>query len=186
MVHAVETNLQRLLEGTKQYRIPLYQRTYSWRQEQLERLWEDLVKLTEDRHQGGPSATHFIGSLVLAPSPNIGPAGLQEFLVVGGQQRLTALTILLAAIRDHRAETEGPTHLERINEQYLINKWEAGQPTKVLPTQADRAAYLACVNRTPLAGGADPVGSAYRYFRARLVDADDPDDDLDIRGSRTP
>ena len=181
MVHAVETNLQKLLEGTKQYQVPLYQRTYSWKTEQLTRLWEDLVKLAEDRHQHGAPATHFIGSLVLAPSPNIGPAGLQEFLVVDGQQRLTTLTVLLTAIRDHRAETEDSSHFDRVNEKYLINKWEDGQPTKLLPTQADRGPYLACVRRTPQAGGADPVGSAYRFFKARVADLDDPDDDLDIQ-----
>ncbi|CAN5448362.1 DUF262 domain-containing protein [soil metagenome] len=181
MVHAVETNLQKLLEGTKQYQVPLYQRTYSWKTEQLRRLWDDLVKLAEDRHSRGPSATHFIGSLVLAPSPAVGPAGLQEFLVVDGQQRLTTLTLLLTAIRDHRAETEAPSHLDRINEKYLVNKWEDGQPTKLLPTQSDRVAYLACIHRTPQAGGGDPVGAAYRFFRARLTELDDPDDDLDIQ-----
>ena len=179
MVHAVETNFQKLLEGTKQYRVPLYQRTYSWKPLQLQRLWDDLVKLAEDRlHR--PAATHFIGSLVLAPSPDIGPTGIAEFLVVDGQQRLTALTILLAAIRDHRADTENAMHLERVNEKYLINKWEDGQPTKLLPTQADRASYLACIHRSPHAGGADPVGTSYRFFRAQLVDLDDPDDELDI------
>ncbi|CAN5521388.1 hypothetical protein BH24ACT5_BH24ACT5_00260 [soil metagenome] len=124
VVHAVETNLQKLLEGTKQYQVPLYQRTYSWKHDQLQRLWDDLVKLSEDRQERGAAATHFIGSLVLAPSPDIGPTGLQEFLVVDGQQRLTTLTLLLAAIRDHRAQTEAPAHVDRINEKYLINKWE--------------------------------------------------------------
>lgn len=181
MVHAVETNLQKLLEGTKQYQVPLYQRTYSWKGEQLRRLWDDLVKLAEDRQNRGAGATHFIGSLVLAPSPAFGPAGLQEFLVVDGQQRLTTLTLLLAAIRDHRAETEHPSHLDRVNEKYLLNKWEDGQPTKLMPTQADRTAYLACIYRTPQAGGGDPVGAAYRFFRARLTELDDPEDDLDIQ-----
>jgi uncharacterized protein with ParB-like and HNH nuclease domain/alkylated DNA nucleotide flippase Atl1 len=180
MVHAAETNLQKLLEGTKQYQVPLYQRTYSWKNAQLQRLWDDLVKLAEDRFDRGAGATHFIGSLVLAPSPSVGPTGVQEFLVVDGQQRLTTLTLLLAAIRDHRAETEHPNHVERINEKYLINKWEEGQPLKLQPTQADRSAYLSCVRRTATAGGADPVGSAYRFFRAQLSELDDPDDDLDI------
>jgi alkylated DNA nucleotide flippase Atl1 len=181
VVHAVETNLQRLLEGTKQYQVPLYQRTYSWKNEQLQRLWDDLVKLAADRHLWGSSATHFIGSLVLAPSPAIGPAGLLEFLVVDGQQRLTTLTLLLTAIRDHRADTEHPSHLERVNDKYLVNKWEEGQPTKLLPTQADRGSYFACIHRTSLAGGSDPVGAAYRFFRTRLAELDDPDDDLDIQ-----
>jgi len=67
MVAAVETSLQKLLEGTKQYQVPLYQRAYSWKNAQFDRLWEDLLKLAEDRAERGQSATHFIGSLVLAP-----------------------------------------------------------------------------------------------------------------------
>jgi alkylated DNA nucleotide flippase Atl1 len=181
MVKAVETSLRELLEGTKQYQVPLYQRTYSWNKTQFERLWDDLVKLVDDRIERGAEATHFIGSLVLAPTPGLGPAGLQEYLIVDGQQRLTTLTLLLAAIRDHRAITEDPSHRERVDEKYLLNKWEQGQPTKLLPTQADRESYLACIGNTAQAGDADPIGAAYRFFRARLVEIDDPDDDLDIQ-----
>ena len=107
MVAAEETTLQALLEGTKQYQVPLYQRTYSWSTAQLARLWDDIAKLAEDRVDT-PGATHFVGSLVLAPSPSIGPTGVQRFLVVDGQQRMTTLSLLLCAIRDHRAETESP------------------------------------------------------------------------------
>jgi alkylated DNA nucleotide flippase Atl1 len=181
VVRAVETTLQELLEGTKQYQVPLYQRTYSWTKDQLHRLWSDVVTLAEDRVEK-PEATHFIGSLVLAPSPANGPAGVQEFLVVDGQQRLTTLSILLCAIRDHRAETEDPLHRDRLNEQYLLNKWQSGsQRLKLLPTQADRPSYLACVDATPQAGGGDAIGAAYRFFRAELANSDDPDDVQDIQ-----
>jgi alkylated DNA nucleotide flippase Atl1 len=180
MVAARETTLQELLEGAKQYQVPLYQRTYSWTKTQMQRLWDDIVKLGDDRVQD-PTATHFIGSLVLAPSPANGPAGVSEFLVVDGQQRLTTLSILLCAIRDHRALHEKAEHRDRLNEQYLINKWKGEQQRlKLLPTQADRVAYLACLDSTPQAGGSDPVGVAYRFFAAQLVAADDPDDPLDI------
>lgn len=180
MVVARETSLQELLEGTKQYQVPLYQRTYAWSRAQFERLWDDVAKLADDRVDD-PSATHFIGSLVLAPSPSNGPTGVQEYLVVDGQQRLTTLSILLCAIRDHRAEHESPEHFERISEQYLVNKWKKGDHRlKLLPTQTDRDGYRACLDATPDAGGADSIGAAYRFFKAALVEADDPDDELDI------
>ncbi len=60
VVIAKETTLQELLEGSKQYRVPLYQRTYSWGEAQLKRLWDDVEKLAEDRRHD-PAATHFIG-----------------------------------------------------------------------------------------------------------------------------
>ena len=49
MVAARETTLQELLEGSKQYQVPLYQRTYSWQKGQLRRLWEDILQLASDR-----------------------------------------------------------------------------------------------------------------------------------------
>jgi hypothetical protein len=52
-----------------------HQRTYSWKQQQHARLWGDVLKLAEDRAAGHEGATHFIGSLVLAPSPGNGPSG---------------------------------------------------------------------------------------------------------------
>ena len=180
MVAAVETNLRKLLEGTRQYHVPLYQRTYSWKQPQHERLWADIVKLAETRRDH-PAHTHFLGSLVLAPSPTINPGKIEEYLVVDGQQRLTTLTILLAAIRDYRAEMEGPSHVDRINEQYLTNKWEEGQPLKLLPTQKDRAAYDATVRSTPHDGPTEGITGAYRFFKAALRDTDDPEDELDIQ-----
>lgn len=180
MVAARETTLQELLEGSKQYQVPLYQRTYSWTNEQLTRLWEDIVQLAADRVED-PELTHFIGSLVLAPSPTNGPAGVQEFLVIDGQQRLTTLSILLCALRDYRAAQENAEHRERIDQQYLINKWKPEQHRlKLVPTQADRAAYLACLNSTPHAGGTDRIGTAYRFFKAQLAGADDADDPNDI------
>jgi len=180
MVLARETSLQELLEGSKQYQVPLYQRTYSWETEQLKQLWEDITQLAEGRTED-PGLTHFIGSVVLAPSPANGPTGIQEYLVIDGQQRLTTLSILLCAVRDYRAATENPEHRDRIDQLYLINKWKPGtQRLKLVPTQADRAAFLACLDSTPQAGGTDCIGAAYRFFSAQLATADDPEDPYDI------
>ncbi|MEV0330770.1 DUF262 domain-containing protein [Micromonospora echinospora] len=179
MVAAEETKLQGLLEGAKQYHVPLYQRTYSWTELQLARIWDDVCQLARDRADH-PAATHFIGSLVLAPSPAMGPVGVAEYLVVDGQQRLTTLTILLCAIRDHRAQHEDPKHRLRLDQQYLTNPWEEKRWLKLIPTQADRDAYVACVKATPQAGGDNPVGRAYRFFAKALTALGDAEDPIDV------
>jgi alkylated DNA nucleotide flippase Atl1 len=171
VVAARETTLQELLGGAKQYQVPLYQRTYSWGTDQLDKLWEDIIQLAEDRATK-PDLTHFMGSLVLAPSPLNGPAGVSDWLVIDGQQRLTTLSLLLCALRDHLAQQE-PGERDRLNELYLMNKWHKNRHTKLQPTQADRAAYLACVDGTAQAGGTDRVGAAYRSFKAKLAAIDD-------------
>lgn len=102
---AQETTQQEVLEGTKQYIVPLYQRPYQWGKKQLQDLWDDLVELADDRRVGARTS-HFIGSLVLAPPPVTVAGGVTTYLVVDGQQRLTTLTLLLAAIRDYRDSVE--------------------------------------------------------------------------------
>ncbi|WP_394554620.1 DUF262 domain-containing protein [Agromyces sp. MMS24-JH15] len=175
-----ETRLREVLQGQTQYRVPLYQRPYSWTIKQLERLWADILELAET-HETSPATTHFTGSLVLSTG-QIGPNGT-EFLVVDGQQRLTTLSILVAALRDHYAETEpeNPAQVARLEETFLVDRFKQGDDRlKLLPTQADRPAY-----RSIIAGAIDhstPSGliDAYRFFRTKLRLADDPDDPHDI------
>ncbi|MEU8727601.1 GmrSD restriction endonuclease domain-containing protein [Streptomyces antimycoticus] len=179
MVAAAETTLQGLLEGTRQYLVPLYQRTYSWTELQLKRIWDDVCQLARDRADH-PAATHFIGSLVLAPSPATGAVGVAEYLVVDGQQRLTTLTILLCAIRDHRAEHESPKHRLRLDQQYLTNPFEEQRWLKLVPTQADRDAYVACVRSTPSNGPDNAVGRAYRFFANALKTLGDGEEPITV------
>ncbi|MEW1819988.1 DUF4268 domain-containing protein [Arthrobacter sp. NPDC080031] len=179
MVRAENGTLAGVLEGKKQYQVPLYQRVYSWGKKQLEQLWGDVVELERIRSDD-PKASHFIGSLVLASSPDFGAIGVNKFLVVDGQQRLTTLTLLLAALRDHLIEVGETERADGIDAQYLINVFDRGRPLKVMPTQTDRPAYMAVLNRAPQAGGEDAVGDAYRFFRSKIAAADDPDDPHDL------
>ncbi|MCX6503502.1 MAG: DUF262 domain-containing protein [Microbacterium sp.] len=179
-MHVQEIRLQQVLEGAKQYRVPLYQRTYSWSSKQLARLWSDVVDLSDARVDD-PRAIHFTGSLVLSTG-GIGPGG-SEFLVVDGQQRLTTLSVLIAAIRDHIAKTDSDAShkVARLHETYLSDRFKSGDDRlKLLPTQADRTAFRAIVDNAVLDGMHSGVIDAYRFFRTRLVEADDPDDPHDV------
>lgn len=179
MVKAQETYLETLLEGKKQYQVPLYQRVYAWERKDRELLWDDIMELVEARRADN-EATHFMGSVVLAASSENAAARLQKYLIVDGQQRLTTLTLLLAALRDHLVVSGQESARTEFDQQYLVNVFEKGKPLKLVPTQADRAQYLAVVTATPHAGGDDNVGAAYRYFRAKIAEFDDPDDPSDV------
>lgn len=72
------------------YQIPRYQRPYSWNDDQLEKLWEDLIEAKEN------DPNYFLGSVITAK-----PEDSSSYLdIVDGQQRLTTLTILLCVFRD--------------------------------------------------------------------------------------
>lgn len=178
---ASETTVREILQGEKQYVVPLYQRRYSWERKDdkdpLNQLWDDIMLLDGS----DPASTHFLGSLVIAPSPSNTPAGVVRWLVVDGQQRLTTLSLLLCAIRDH-VQHDDHQLAEKIHEHYLVNKYAPFEEHyRLLPTQEDRQSWIALVERYPDAGGEDRIGSAYRFFLRKLQEVDDPEDEHDIR-----
>jgi len=165
-VQASQTRLINLVEGERQFQVPLYQRTYTWVERNLEQLWSDIVDqavLERDKQE----ATHFLGSIVLVPSP-LNEAAFTRLLVIDGQQRLTTLLIALIAVRD-RLKADDPVQGERIDELYLVNKWRRGTTDylKLLPTQTDRPSFDALVRGTHN-GGNDKIYETYRFFAARL------------------
>lgn len=181
MVKAQEVTLQKVLEGSYQFQVPLYQRPYQWSREQWDILWGDVIRLAEERQEAhGAAATHFIGSLVLAPAPGAVAGGLTRFMVVDGQQRLTTLTVLLAAIRDHiiNNHPEGSgRQAGRLEHTFLVNQYEDGSSYyKLLPTQQDRDDYIALMDRVKITHPSSRVVDAYKHFSALLQRAADDEE----------
>ncbi|MDQ3150063.1 MAG: DUF262 domain-containing protein, partial [Chloroflexota bacterium] len=83
------------LNGRVQYRVPLFQRQYAWQKEQRQQLWSDIVDLYDER-MAGTGGQHFMGSIVTAPE-QLGPNRPSTHTLIDGQQRMTTLTVLLAA-----------------------------------------------------------------------------------------
>ncbi|MGC5036323.1 GmrSD restriction endonuclease domain-containing protein [Streptomyces sp. DT190] len=176
-MRAQEITFLKLVQGDKQFQVPLYQRTYSWGREQLQRLWEDVGELVEQHLAGETAAPHFLGSVVLAPG-QIQAGGVQRWLVVDGQQRLTTLMLAFAALRDHLKESGDARGVDRVHRQILVNEFHEGADHyRLLPTQADREAYTACVQSRADAGGGDNIGAAYRFFRGALAEGHETGDE---------
>lgn len=172
-MHAQETTFNELVQGEKQYQVPLYQRTYSWQRDELQQLWDDVQELVEEHLEGRPPAAHFLGSVVLAPG-RITAGGMQRWLVVDGQQRLTTLMLAFTALRDRHRERGAEQKAERIHDLVLVNKYRSGDDHyRLLPTQADRDAFTACVESSPRAGGPGNVGAAYRFFLGALAEGEE-------------
>lgn len=170
-MQASQTQLINIVQGERQFQVPLYQRTYTWVDRNLEQLWSDIVDQARLAAEGR-DGTHFLGSIVLAPSP-LNEAAFARLLVIDGQQRLTTLLIALIAVRDHMAASD-PKQRDRIDELYLVNKWRSGTSDylKLLPTQTDRPSFDALVRGTH-GGGNDKIYETYRFFAARLQSLDE-------------
>ncbi|MFG2243707.1 DUF262 domain-containing protein [Spirillospora sp. NPDC048823] len=168
-MQAHEVAFFKLIEGEKQFQIPLYQRTYSWGHREWTRLWADVLEHAEIIAAGEDRTPHFIGSVVLAPG-TMSAGDIQRWLVVDGQQRLTTLMLASCALRDRFREI-APREADRIHKQYLVNEYREGLDRfRLLPTQADREAFTACVESGATAGGSDGIGAAYRFFKQALID----------------
>ena len=81
------TNLLELLGNGHIYRVPPFQREYSWDEEQWEDLWDDILEL-----RGHPDDRHYMGALVVEATSD------REFLIIDGQQRLATLMLLALAV----------------------------------------------------------------------------------------
>lgn len=174
-MEARETTFDTLLNGRVQYRVPLFQRQYAWQRAQREQLWSDIVDLYEERRGGAANAQHFMGSIVTAPE-QLGPNRPATHTLIDGQQRMSTLSVLLAALRDHLAETDGAS-AERIDGLYLRNQYpqEPSDEFKVLPTQRDRDEFAALIHAEPDTQTSEGLRQTYRFFRDRLRREEDAD-----------
>ena len=153
-MRAGTTTLTNLFQKDVQYRVPVFQRPYVWTLEkQWQPLLEDLLGLADTAVEQGDASTtlvpHFMGAVVLEGLETQSNA-FEARSVIDGQQRLTTLQLLIGAAqavtRNHGLhEVARPLAKLAFNDQDLVT--EPHQTFKVLPTNANRAAYSAVMGR---------------------------------------
>ena len=144
---ATKGNIYAILNGNKQFLIPVYQRYYSWDIEQCKRLWNDIVDMQKKNKQG-----HFVGSIVNIAEKAM-PTGVQKYMIIDGQQRMTTLTLLLIALRDYAVSHPEDTTINsrRIDNMLLKNEYESGDERyKLLLTETDRDILVNLVEDKPI------------------------------------
>ncbi|GHR36555.1 DUF262 and DUF1524 domain-containing protein [Helicobacter pylori] len=117
--------------------IPIYQRVYSWEKEQCKQLWDDIIKIGGNDKMDG----HFIGSILyvldrITHSNN-------ALLIIDGQQRLTTITLLLTALRDHWSDKR-----KDIEDHYLINSDKDGDKKfRLILSESDKDTLLSLIDK---------------------------------------
>src|SRR6476659_2845486 len=91
---AVEAQLLAFLKKAPQFVIPIYQRTYSWTERECRQLWDDIVRAGER----DDVSAHFVGSIVYIERGLYHVSAQSPLLVIDGQQRLTTVSLLIAAL----------------------------------------------------------------------------------------
>ncbi|GAA6878442.1 DUF262 and DUF1524 domain-containing protein [Helicobacter pylori] len=130
----------------RQFVIPIYQRVYSWKKEQCKQLWDDIIKTGgNDQIEG-----HFIGSIVFVHD-DIYTTSHNELLIIDGQQRLTTITLLFIALRDHLSDEDEfleKFSRQKIQNRYLINSDEKGDKKfRLILSESDKDTLLSLIDR---------------------------------------
>lgn len=113
-----------LSQNGQQYKIPVYQRNYEWSKEQCKKLFEDIVQAAK-RNQ-----LHFTGSIVFQPLAPI--KGINNSIVIDGQQRLTTIYILIKALVDTAAsDAEKAIPMAALFNTDQFNQFNLDDTTKV-------------------------------------------------------
>ncbi|GAA6806170.1 hypothetical protein BTM505_12060 [Helicobacter pylori] len=119
--------------------IPIYQRVYSWEKEQCKQLWDDIIKIGGDDKMDG----HFIGSILYVL--NKITYFDNTLLIIDGQQRLTTITILLIALRNHLSDE---VKRKGIEDDYLINSGKDGDTKfRLILSESDKDTLLSLIDK---------------------------------------
>lgn len=154
--------LGQVLYSPSQYVIPVFQRNYRWDEPQWANLWESLEEIQRPDKRGN----HFMGFLVFV-AELAQPGQHTRFHMIDGQQRLTTLTVLLAAIRNMARSVAQDGLADEIHQDYLVHPRKMGdEHFRLLPKERDHDNYLALVSRKN--GPAGRLSEALNYFEKRL------------------
>ncbi|WP_409523181.1 GmrSD restriction endonuclease domain-containing protein [Nitrincola sp. MINF-07-Sa-05] len=165
---ATEAKLLDFLKKSPQFVIPIYQRTYSWTEQQCRQLWDDIIRVgTSD-----DISAHFIGSVVYIEKGLYQVSSQSPLLVIDGQQRLTTAMLILEALSRHLGDREPLEGFsaKKLRNYYLLNPLEDGERAyKLLLTQTDKDSLLALVTQKPLpADGSLRIKENFEFFNDQI------------------
>jgi len=171
-MRAKDANLLDLLKKAQQFVVPIYQRVYSWEAAECERLWDDIIRAGSHERLGA----HFTGSIVTVEREQGTLTSAEPYLIIDGQQRVTTVSLLLAALAAH-LETLPENQQEplegfspkKLRGRYLSNGDEDGDRFfKLILSQTDREALKAIVRQSPITGQSSRVIDSFDLFIAKL------------------
>lgn len=166
---ARNTNLLKFIQDAQQFVIPIYQRKYSWDLFQCEQLWKDIMRAGASEEAGG----HFIGSIVYIADNDSHNSPL---LVIDGQQRLTTISLLIAALSEAIGNGKEPFDgfsRSKLRGHYLLNLLEDGEKSrKLVLSDGDREALFSIIDgQNRIEHNPTRVFKNFTFFQVKVAEA---------------
>jgi len=187
---ANQTSLFNLMDGQKQLTVPIYQRAYSWQESHCGKLISDIYKAS----QYDNNFSHFMGAIVCCIDGNIQVAGVNNFLVIDGQQRLTSVSLLILSLCDYLYENNigeiDGGEVCRIRELWTVNYVHQGDSNyfKLNLGINDGETYNKIVLRQPLDENnrKTNIFINYKYFYDKFGEIYTPSNNYDVDDKYLP
>ncbi|MBL0717925.1 MAG: DUF262 domain-containing protein [Alphaproteobacteria bacterium] len=163
---AQEQTLIGFLQAKQQFVIPIYQRKYSWKKAQCEKLWEDIKNLSSNKN----IERHFVGSIVRIKK-NLDSAEISQQTIIDGQQRITTIILLIAAIIQ---KVESEDRKEDLITTYLINKYGKEElKYKLILTKEDKESLKNIIdNITNSKLESTAIKTNFEFFKEKMKNED--------------
>jgi uncharacterized protein with ParB-like and HNH nuclease domain/predicted transport protein len=177
-MNAQDLPITQLLNGARQFIVPIFQRDYSWGTKHCQKLWDDVIRVGRDSN----ARCHFIGSVVyIAAEEN--NAAITRWLLIDGQQRLTTIILLLAALRDRMREIayvsqngEDTLTADELEDYYLINRYgRSDRRYKLQLRRSDHETIASILEARVLpVNPSIAIKENYEFLRSLVANADLP------------
>ncbi len=164
-------DLLTFLQGLKQFQVPIFQRRYSWTKEECKELWDDVLRVGENKN----IPSHFLGAIYSMKPDNRSSSMVSQWLVIDGQQRLTTISLLLSALGRiiEAKDIEIGIDRRRIEDYYLFNAYETGKLRyKQLLTQHDKDTLIQLLEKGEASDNTSLLVTSYNFFDLQLKRAD--------------
>ncbi|WOV92387.1 MAG: DUF262 domain-containing HNH endonuclease family protein [Candidatus Nitrosoabyssus spongiisocia] len=152
-----------LIDSGCQFSIPIYQRTYNWTHKQCKRMFDDILKIGK-----ADKGSHFMGSVAYVGSAEHASVEITPYQIIDGQQRLTTLMLLLAAMKDFLDKTKTDITSQKIDSLLFNRNHENTEEYyKLVLTDNDDETFKSILNNDKIKYS-NNITTNFEFFRQQF------------------
>ena len=140
---AVDVQFMDLIKKDVQFKTPIFQRIYDWREEHCDTLFKDIKALLNNQNR----AIHFMGSIVYITEKEQNASGTKEYLLIDGQQRVTTFTLIFLILEELAKKQNDEELATKIRNTCLMNQYSnLDIKSKLILTRRDNEILQKLIN----------------------------------------